>query len=98
MVDSTLLVPMDSRCIASPSGKKSYTFYSTGGFSWSIPYIAGLYALACQVKPDVTPQEFWKKALETGDEIRINKNSTEYKFGKIVNPVKLVESLKGSSI
>jgi hypothetical protein len=98
MFDSTLLVPMDSRCTASPSGKKSYTFYSTAGVSWSIPYIAGLYALACQVKPDITPQEFWKKALETGDEIRINKNSTEYKFGKIVNPVKLVESLKGSSI
>jgi hypothetical protein len=98
LFDSTLLVPMDSRSTASQSGKKSYAFYSTAGVSWSIPYIAGLYALACQVKPNVTPQEFWKKALETGDEIKITRESTEYRFGKIVNPVKLVESLKGSSI
>jgi hypothetical protein len=97
-IDSTLLVPMDSRCTSSQSGKSSYVFYSMGGLSWSIPYIAGLYALACQVKPSVTPQEFWNKALETGDEIKIEKNNKVYKFGKIVNPVKLIETLKESII
>jgi hypothetical protein len=97
MLDSTILVPMDSRCTASQSGKNSYAFYSNAGVSWSIPYIAGLYALACQVKPSVTPMEFWMKALDSGDEIKINKNSTEYRFGKIVNPSRLIESLKGSS-
>jgi len=96
-IDSTLMVPMDSRCTASQSGKSSYAFYSMGGLSWSIPYIAGLYALSCQVKPSVTPQEFWNKALETGDEIKIEKNNKVYKFGKIVNPVKLIESLKEST-
>jgi len=96
-IDSTLMVPMDSRCTASQSGKSSYAFYSMGGLSWSIPYIAGLYALACQVKPGVTPQEFWNKALETGDEIKIEKNNKVYKLGKIVNPVKLIESLKEST-
>jgi Subtilisin-like serine proteases len=93
-IDSTLMVPMDSRCTASQSGKNSYVFYSTGGWSWSIPYIAGLYVLACQVNPGVTPQEFWKKALETGDTIELDKNGKKYKFGKIVNPVKLMENLK----
>jgi hypothetical protein len=93
-IDSTLMVPMDSRCTASQSGKSNYVFYSTGGWSWSIPYIAGLYALACQVKPSVTPQEFWNKALETGDIIEIEKSNKKYKFGKIVNPVKLMEKLK----
>lgn len=97
-IDSTLMVPMDSRCTASQSGKSSYVFYSMGGLSWSIPYIAGLYTLACQVKPTVTPQEFWNKALETGDEIKIEKNNKVYKLGKIVNPVKLIESLKESTI
>lgn len=96
-IDSTLMVPMDSRCTASQSGKSSYAFYSLGGLSWSIPYIAGLYALACQVKPSVIPQEFWNKALETGDEIKIEKNNKVYKLGKIVNPVKLIESLKEST-
>lgn len=97
-IDSTLMIPMDSRCTASQSGINSYVFYSNGGWSWSIPYIAGLYAMACQVKPSVTPQEFWNRALETGDEIKIEKNNKIYKFGKIVNPVKLIESLKESMI
>lgn len=93
-IDSLLLVPMDSRCTASQSGKNSYVFYSNNGVSWSIPYIAGLYALSCQVKPSVTPAEFWNKALETGDIIEIEKNNKKYKFGTIVNPVKLMEILR----
>lgn len=67
----TLLVPMDSRSTASPTGPLDYVFYRQGGWSWSIPYIAGLYALACQVKPAITPEIFWAKAIETGDSIEI---------------------------
>ncbi len=93
-IDSILMVPMDSRCTASQCGKDSYVFYPNGGWSWSIPYIAGLYALACQVKPSITPQEFWNKALETGNIIEIDQNGKKYKFGKIVNPIKLMEMLK----
>ena len=47
-----LLVPMDSRTTASPTGPQDYVFYRSGGTSWTAPYLAGLYALACQVKPD----------------------------------------------
>jgi hypothetical protein len=54
-----LMVPMDSRCIASPSDPRHYVFYANGGWSWSVPYLAGLYALACHVKPTITPEEFW---------------------------------------
>jgi hypothetical protein len=93
-IDSTLLVPMDSRCTASQSGINSYVFYSNGGWSWSIPYIAGLYALSCQVKPSVTPREFWNKALETGDVIELEKENKKYRFGTIINPVKLMDILK----
>ena len=93
-IDSTLMVPMDFRCIASQSGINSYALYSDGGWSWSVPYIAGLYALACQVKPSITPKEFWNKALTTGDIIEIEKNHKRYRFGKIVNPVKLMGILK----
>jgi len=89
-----LLVPMDSRCTASPSGEEDFAFYSNGGWSWSIPYIAGLYALACQVKPDVTPEVFWTKALKTGEIIDIEKDGKKYKLGKIANPVRLIESLQ----
>ncbi len=66
-----LWVPMYSRATASPTGPTDYAFYGPGGASWTIPYLAGLYALACQVKPEVTPEEFWRKAIETGDVVEV---------------------------
>lgn len=93
-IDDILLVPMDSRTTASPTGKDDYVFYRQGGWSWSIPYIAGLYALACQVKPDVNPDIFWTEALRTGKTITIEKNNAEYEFGKIVSPPDLIYSLR----
>lgn len=89
---NTLLVPMDSRCTASPTGQDDYVFYSSGGVSWSIPYIAGLYALCCQIEPSITPELFWEKALTTGSTIDIEKNGKTYKLGKIVNPTELIKS------
>lgn len=93
-INEVLLIPMDSRTTASPTGEKDYVFYRAGGWSWSIPYIAGLYALACEVKPDITPEIFWSEALKTGDTIKVNKNGKEYELKKVVNPVKLMEALK----
>ena len=60
-------------------------------------YLAGLYALACQVKPTVTPEEFWSVGLETGKTITIDKDGKTYKFGKIVDPVALVNALTGEA-
>ncbi len=64
--EPAILVPMDSRTTASPTGASDYVFYRRGGWSWVEPYLAGLYALACQVRPDMTPELFWQEALETG--------------------------------
>lgn len=89
-----LFVPMDSRCTASPTGYNDYTFYSNGGKSWAIPYIAGVYTLACQVKPNITPNEFWKSALKTGDSTEFKHNNKTYKLGEIINPSKLIKDLK----
>lgn len=91
---SGLLVPMDSRATASPTGQEDYVFYSRGGLSWSIPYVAGLYALACQVDPEITPNEFWRVALTTGTIIELEHNEKKFKLGKIVDPIKMMESLK----
>lgn len=88
-----LLIPMDCRCTASPTGVNDYVFYRNGGMSWSVPYVAGLYALACQVKPDITPDVFWDEAFNTSDNI-YEENSTEVKLGKIINPVKLIEKIQ----
>lgn len=88
-----LLIPMDSRCTASPTGNKDYVFYRFGGMSWTVPYVAGLYALSCQVYPDITPDIFWEEAFNTCDTVLINNNNPIESL-KIVNPGKLIENLK----
>jgi hypothetical protein len=89
-----LLVPMDSRTTASPTGTEDYAFYRVGGWSWSIPYLAGMYTLAAQVIPDITPKEFWDAALKTGKTIPIQHDGKEYQFGVILDPQGLIEELK----
>lgn len=89
-----LLVPMDARAVASPSGAEDYVFYADGGWSWSVPYIAGLYALTCQVDPTMTPKQFWDVALKTGDTITVDREGAKLKLGSIVNPVALIEKIK----
>jgi hypothetical protein len=73
--------------------KNDYAFYALGGWSSGIPYLAGLYALACQVKPNITPKIFWNAALKTGEKRIIQKGNKSY-TGKIINPGKLIESLR----
>ena len=85
---------MDSRTTASPTGKDEYVFYPMGGMSWAIPYIAGMYALAAQVKPEITPEEFWKIALETGQTIEILREGQSYQLGPILDPAALIGALK----
>lgn len=90
----TLLVPMDARATASPTGTSDYVYYGSGGWSWSIPYIAGVYALACQIKPDITPDVFWAAALKTGDTIKVEHEGKTYSLGVILNPEKLIAEFK----
>ena len=97
MQGRTLWIPMDSRCTASPTGKNDYVFYRNGGWSWVAPYIAGLYALACQVKPDVTPDEFWRAALDTGDTVQVKHEGKTYPLEKVVNPARLIARLRSKA-
>ena len=90
-----LLIPMDSRTTASPLGSGGYVFYRQGGWSWSIPYIAGVYALAAQVDPGITPERFWSLALRTGKTIELSHDGKMIPLGPIVDPVTLVDALQG---
>jgi subtilisin family serine protease len=94
LASPTLLVPMDSRTTASPTGTEDYVYYRQGGWSWCIPYLAGTYALAVQVKPDITPEQFWENALNTGKTIHIGHRGRDYKFGVILDPQALIEAIK----
>ena len=91
---NTLFVPMDSRTTASPTGTSDYVFYREGGMSWAVPYLAGMYALAVQVKPDITPEEFWATALKSGKTIQIRNDGKDYEFGIILDPQALIEAIK----
>ncbi len=89
-----LLVPMDARTTASPTGADEYVFYGEGGWSWSIPYIAGVYALAAQVEPKITPDRFWALVLRTGRTIDLHRGGAERKFGRILDAAGLVAALR----
>lgn len=89
-----LLIPMDGITKADPSQSNGYAYYPYGGLSWAVPYIAGLYALACQAKKDLTPNEFWQLAMETGESVEIEKDGNLFKLERIVNPVRLLDKLQ----
>ena len=85
-----LFVPQ-VRTLAGYLGTEDY-WISPGGPSWCVPYLAGLYALTCQVKPDVTPEEFLHQAMDTGDPMIVDLNGQKHDFGVIVNPVRLIKA------
>jgi hypothetical protein len=89
-----LLVPMDSRTVAGFTVDGDYAFARQGGWSWAIPYLAGMYALAAQVKPEVTPDEFWRTALATGRTIPIEQDGRTVDFGPILDPAALLQALQ----
>lgn len=91
---NALLIPMDSRCTASPTGAKDYAFYRQGGWSWITPYLAGVYALAVQVKPEITPDEFLSLALKSGHAMNWPADNTTIPLGVIIDPVVLIETLQ----
>ena len=90
----SLFVPMDSRTTASPTGPDEYVFYRGGGWSWSIPYIAGLYALAAQVDPSITPTRFWTLARRTGRMVSLRHQGEEIPFGPIADPPGLIAAVR----
>ena len=74
-----------SRTLASSAGNKEYMYDGKPGLSWSIPWLAGMYALCCQVKPSITPDEFIDKALATGDTITVDENGKSYQLSAVIN-------------
>ena len=89
-----LLIPMDARTAASPTGNKDYVFFGMGGMSWTAPYVAGVYALACQVDPGITPDKFWSTALQTGRTTQVMHNGEPVSFGVILDSQALIAALQ----
>ena len=81
-----ILLPSDYRTTASNYGNNEYVYWSEGGFSWAIPYLAGVYALGLQVDPDLTYDKFVDLIKETKD---VNADNMS-----VINPVKLINKVK----
>jgi len=92
--EGCLLVPMDSRATASQTGQTQYAFYADSGWSWAIPYIAGLYALAVQADGRITPETFWALALRTGRTVKVAQAGTTQDLGLIVDPGAIVAAME----
>ncbi len=88
---SEIIVPSDYRTMASSWRKEGqYMYNGRGGISWSVPYLAGLYALALQVNPNIEQEEIAKIIKETAI---VNKRGL-----KIINPKGIIDLVKEKSL
>lgn len=92
--DDSLLVPTDYRVTAAPNGNGDYVAYANGGMSWGIPYAAGIYALAAQVYPQITPDIFMQAARETAFANSCTYNGEKFKTKYLIRPEKLIQKLQ----
>lgn len=82
-----ILVPSDHRTMASSWSKKNqYMHQGRGGISWSVPYLAGIFALALQVKPDIKSEQLTDIIKETAI---VNQQGL-----RIINPQGIVDKVK----
>src|SRR3989344_8584616 len=82
-----IIVPSDYRTMASSWNKEGqYMYNGRGGISWSVPFLAGLFALILQVNPNIKREEI--------SEI-INESAVVNEKGlRIVNPKGIIELVK----
>ena len=83
--NSVLLIPAGNGTVASHHGTDVYMYDRTGGMSWAAPYMAGLAALAYQVKPEIDPGTIVNLWLKTASQTDV---------GPIVNPVGFIEAVR----
>lgn len=88
------LVPTDFRTTASPTGNADYVTYANGGLSWGVPYLAGLYALAVQVNPAITPAQFKKLAAETARPQSCEFKGEKFQATRLVDPAALLQAVR----
>lgn len=89
-----ILVPMGSRTYAGCTGTSDYEIGSSGGMSWAVPWMAGFYALCCEAKPDITPEEFIEVAKATATKTEITHSDKKYNLGLVANPAAAIAALQ----
>lgn len=89
-----LFAPSDYRVVASPTGEEDYVQFAQGGEAWSVPYIAGLYALGLQVNPALNKRIFLKAWWETAEDKNCLYSGVSFPVAKFPRPEKLIHKLK----
>jgi subtilisin family serine protease len=85
-IKNKLIVPTEPRTTAEhyEPNDPSYVYYGQGGLSFGIPYLAGVFALAWQVNPNLKYEELIKLVFETAD---------DYNGFKIINPKQFINEI-----
>lgn len=89
-----LLIPAGDRTVASARGENEYRHDSQCSTSWTVPALAGFYTCALQCAKengvDLTPEQFYKLAKETGQLI-VDENNNE--MGSAIDAKALCEKI-----
>lgn len=88
------LVPSEFRTTAAPNGTQDYVHYATGGLSWAVPYLSGLYALGVQVYPQLTKDIFLQVLRDTADDQQCKYLDVSFTAPMLVNPTAYINRLK----
>ena len=79
-----ILIPAGGRTCPVNSGNDDYMYLGNkGSFSWALSYICGVFALALQVKSDLTYKDFYSSAVKTA-----YKNSVDL---LTINPIGIID-------
>lgn len=92
-MDSTVCVPMDATTFACFTGREDYAFSRITGYSFAVPWLAGMYALCVQVYPDITPDLFIELITECTQDYEYWYMSKKYLFSGIIAPEEIIERL-----
>ena len=82
-----VILPGDFRTTAGNASDEAYVWWGDGGYSWAIPYAAGLAALAWQLKPELTLDRIEEALIATAAEIADG--------SKVVQPAAFIEHVRG---
>ena len=86
-----ILVPAGGRTLAGFCGHDNYVYTGTGGLSWSTPYLVGVYAMAKQVYPNLTPDHFFDVVRSTGQR---KEADSENNHDIVIQPQKVIAHLQ----
>lgn len=94
--DKPLYVPKDARTVADYTSPTGYQFIPVGGDSFTVAYLAGLYALSAQAFPTLTSDRFLRYLTAFSDTLTIKDDGPTYVLRNVVNPLDAVNGLKAA--